>query len=192
MGVTLLGALVQVISGEAFDAYTKAHVFEPLGMTETAWRLADLDPEHIAMPYDGSGTTFTPFGQYGEADFPDGMMRTSVTQLAAFLRMFIAQGEIDGRTVLSSASVEEMRRPQVPQLDPTQGLVWYYTSFGPAGTNVLGHNGSDDGASSNMFFDPSTGAGVILVANADWTDDNDNSPAADALMEQLFQEAKQY
>src|SRR5262249_38204564 len=98
MGVTLLGALVQVISGEAFDAYTKAHVFAPLGMTETAWRLADLDPEHIAMPYDGSGTTFTPFGQYGEPDVPDGMMRTSVTQLAAFLRMFIARGEIGGQT----------------------------------------------------------------------------------------------
>ena len=43
-----------------------------------------------------------------------------------------------------------------------------------------------------MFFDPATGAGMILVANADWTDDNDASPGADALMDKLFEEAKGY
>src|SRR5262249_28089425 len=192
MGVTLLGALVQTISGETFEAYTKENVFAPLGMNETAWRLADLDPNHIAMPYDASSAGFAPFGQYGEADFPDGMMRTSVTQLSRFLLMNIALGQFDGHAVLAQSSVEEMRRPQVPSLDPTQGLIWFSYSFGPASQNVLGHDGSDDGAASNMFFDPATGAGVILVANGDWNDDNDDSPAADALMDKLFAEARQY
>jgi CubicO group peptidase (beta-lactamase class C family) len=192
VGVTLLGALVQIVSGQPFDAYTKAHVFAPLGMNETAWKLAALDPTHIAMPYAGAVGAFVPFGQYGEADWPDGMMRTSVVQLARFLLMNIGLGELDGRRLLASATVTEMRRSQVPQLDPTQGLVWFYDTFGSNSTNVLGHDGSDDGAASNMFFDPATGAGVILVANADWSDDNDDSPAADALMDLLFAEAKAY
>ena len=57
---------------------------------------------------------------------------------------------------------------------------------------MLGHDGSDNGASTYMFFDPADGAGVILLSNGMWSDANDDSPAADALMGTLFREAADY
>jgi CubicO group peptidase (beta-lactamase class C family) len=192
VGATLLGAIVQSVAKAPFEQITQERIFAPLGMNETAWHLADLDLGHVAMPYVASATGFTAYGQYGEPDFPDGMMRTSVVQLARFLAMNAQLGEYGGAQLIAKTTAEEMRRKQIPSIDDTQGLIWYYASFGSSSTNVIGHNGSDDGASSNMFYDPASGAGVVLVANADWNDDNDQSPAADALMDALFAEAKGY
>ena len=37
-GYTLLGVIVQRVSGQTLDAYTQAQLFRPLGMTQTRWR----------------------------------------------------------------------------------------------------------------------------------------------------------
>ena len=64
--------------------------------------------------------------------------------------------------------------------------------LGNARPHVLGHDGSDNGTSSYMFFDPADGAGVILLSNGMWSDANDDSPGADALMATLFAESTDY
>jgi len=50
VGFTLLGYLVESISGIPFDAYTRQNIFDPLGMDSTGWHLADLGSASIAMP----------------------------------------------------------------------------------------------------------------------------------------------
>ena len=37
-GYTLLGVIVQRVSGQSLDAFTQAQLFRPLGMTQTRWR----------------------------------------------------------------------------------------------------------------------------------------------------------
>jgi CubicO group peptidase (beta-lactamase class C family) len=176
MGVATLGYLVQVISGEDLYQYYRDHIFGPLGMTNSSFRLADLDRSLLAAP-NGSEA------QYGEADFPDGMMRTSPGQLGKFLAAYM-QG---GAPLLKPSTVQEMLKLQTTVGAAstggiTQGLVWYTVdTFGPT---TWGHDGDDDGASSNMFFDPAANVGVILVANGSWTGD----PGAVATMRALFQE----
>ncbi len=56
-----------------------------------------------------------------------------------------------------------MRKVQVPAIDQSQALLWYYDTKG--GTQVLGHNGGDKGVSTDMFFDPATGSGYVLLSN---------------------------
>ena len=79
-----------------------------------------------------------------------------------------------------------MRRVQIPDLDDTQGLIWFEDSF-EGRPRVIGHDGDDPGVTSNMYFDPVDGSGVLLVANGAWTDSG-----AEALMAKLFLEAKAY
>jgi hypothetical protein len=43
-----------------------------------------------------------------------------------------------------------------------------------------------------MFFDPAGGDGALLVANGSWYDPDEDSPAADALLGALFDEARRY
>jgi CubicO group peptidase (beta-lactamase class C family) len=191
MGLTLAGYIAEQLAGQPLDKLTRDRIFTPLGMTETSWRLADIDPTHLAMPYDFSAATgFTPFGQFGEPDWPDGDLRSSVTELSRFLIMFMQLGAYGDHRIISEHAAWEMRKVQIPDLDDTQGLIWFYDDFGKR--HVLGHDGSDNGASTNMFFDPADGAGVILLSNGMWSDANDNSPGADALMATLFEESKAY
>ena len=46
---------------------------------------------------------------------------------------------------------------------PTQGLIWYSRRVGRR--EMLGHNGGDDGVSTDMFYEPATGIGVIVLTN---------------------------
>jgi CubicO group peptidase (beta-lactamase class C family) len=187
MGVVLAGYMVEAKAGIPLETFTKARIFDPLGMKETAWKLSEIDPSHLAMPYDyAKSTGFTPYGQFGEPDWPDGMLRTSVPELARFLMMFMQRGEYGGARILKEATADEMRKVQSPDLDDSQGLVWFYDDFGASRPKVLGHDGADNGVSANMYFDPADGAGVILMSNGIWNDTSDD------LMEALFKESTAY
>ena len=55
------------------------------------------------------------------------------------------------------------------------------------GRAVIGHDGGDPGAASFLFFDPADGAGVLLVANGEWDDDD-----AEDTLTTLFNESSKY
>jgi CubicO group peptidase (beta-lactamase class C family) len=75
-----------------------------------------------------------------------------------------------------------MLKRQTP-LDPAQGLTWVSQSVD--GRTVWGHDGADNGAGANMWFDPTKDEGVILMTNGIWNDDS-------ALLAELFDEADGY
>lgn len=165
VGASLAAYLVEVVTGTPFDVYCEDHIFEPLGMDRTSFRLADLSAAEIAMPYVWKRAigAYIPQGYYGYPDYPDGGLRTSARQLSRLLRVVVEGGSLDGTRILSAASVQELGRLQFPALEPTQGLIWYYKTLN--GDTLLGHNGGDAGVTTEMFFRPRDGVGVILLLN---------------------------
>ncbi|HBL27404.1 MAG TPA: serine hydrolase [Acidobacteria bacterium] len=166
-GTALIGLLVQRIAGRSFESFCADRIFKPLGMTNTSWRLAGLNLSKVALPYsyDPSTRSYDSYGHYGYPDIPNGALRTTAPQLAKFLLMFMNRGVYNGTRVLKAATVDAMRTPQVPDLEPGQGLIWFSTEL--AGRELIGHDGSDDGVSTAMFYEPATGIGVIVLANGD-------------------------
>jgi CubicO group peptidase (beta-lactamase class C family) len=183
MGIVLAGYLVELISGVRFDQFTKDHIFTPLGMSATSWRLRGINQSILAMPYDKGPSGFVPYGQYGEPDYPDGMLRTSVKELGYFLSAYMQSRGHNRHRILKPATVREMLKRQSP-LDRSQGLVWVSQSIDRR--LVWGHDGSDNGAGAQMWFDPAGGEGVILLTNGMWNDDDG------ALLAELFHEAARY
>ena len=165
MGAVLAGYLVETISGLPFDTYTRDHIFAPLGMDMTGWRLSEIEPRRLAMPYDKRESKFVPYGQYGEVNYPDGMLRTSVIELAHFLAAYLQEGAYQGVEILQPKTVRQILKPQTP-LDRDQGLFWYKDSIDER--TVWGHDGSVNGASATMWFDPKRNEGVIIMANGVW------------------------
>jgi CubicO group peptidase (beta-lactamase class C family) len=159
-GAALIGLLVERISGKNLQDHTKAAIFDRIGMKESSWFLRGLDPSHVAMPYDG--TPLAPQGHYGYPDYPAGQLRTSVTQLARFLLVLAGKGQC-GVRLLKESTVAEMGKAQIPAIEPGQGLILYSDTKG--GTKALGHNGGDVGVSTDMFFDPASGNGYVLLSN---------------------------
>ena len=182
MGISLAGYLVELISGTPFDQYCKENIFMPLGMEKTSWRLTGIDESLLAMPYNKTSSGFVPYGQYGEPDYPDGMLRTSVTELARFLITYMDDGLYNDQQILKSATVRDMLKGHSSR-HPSQGFVWFKRSIG--GRTVWGHDGSDNGAGAEMWFDPAKDQGVILATNGVWND-------VSRLLSSLFREADSY
>ena len=161
IGAGVIGHLVEVLSGLPFERYVADHIFGPLEMINASFRLADLDISMIARP-GGNGPL------QGFPTFPDGTLRSSPGNLAKLLIAYMQGGCYHGRQILRPASVHEMLSHQTP-LDSFQGLIWYTQRFGKI--TMWGHAGDDPGISSNMFFDPLSKTGVLLVANGKWKHD---------------------
>ena len=53
-----------------------------------------------------------------------------------------------------------------PDIDPQQGLIWYYKNTGVNGRTLFGHNGGDIGVTTEMFISISDDIGVIVLTNS--------------------------
>jgi CubicO group peptidase (beta-lactamase class C family) len=180
VGVGLLGYLVEQISGTPFDKFVKEEIFGPLGMKDASFRLAGLDLNNVAMPHRGQ----VPLGHIGFPTYPDGLLRASVPSMARLLIMMANGGRYGDRRILKESSVKEMLRIQDTKLDRDQGLIWYRGY-----KNLYGHNGSDPGTASLMFYDPKNTDGVLIVANGEWSRAHGKSEA-DRLLADLMSEAR--
>ncbi|HVS18597.1 MAG TPA: serine hydrolase domain-containing protein [Planctomycetota bacterium] len=164
-GFSLLGLLGQELAGVPFEDLCEQRVFLPLGMTNSSFRVKDFEREELAMPYGWNSSLgeFIPLGHYGYPDWPAGTLRTSVLDLAKFLRVYINEGTSEGVQLLRASTVEEMLTVQVPAPDP-QGLCFYYINT-PFTGRVVGHDGGDPGVLTDMYFRPADDTGVILLVN---------------------------
>jgi CubicO group peptidase (beta-lactamase class C family) len=181
-GSALVALIVERISATPFDQYCKQHIFEPLGMSESSYRLADLDRTHIAIPQRWDGTAYQELGHHGFPDYPVGSLRTSAPQLARFLLMFMNGGEYQGVRVLRADTVMKMQTPQYPALEPAIGIIWF--SFAQGADVWVGHEGGDPGVSTLMYFRPRDRVGVIVLSNGD-----PETSAVPKIADRLFAEA---
>lgn len=165
VATALLGHLVEASTGTPLDDWCDANIFAPLAMANTGWHLADFSASAVAMPYESFGGAFYEYGQYGYPDYPNGQLRSSAADLARYLAAYANGGALGPVRILEESTVDAMLTVQFPSVDPTQGLSWYYETI--AGRDVVGHNGGDYGVTTDMFFDPATGDGAIVLVNVD-------------------------
>ena len=124
VGVSIIGLLVEILADTSFENYCQDSIFVPLGMNETSWFLANLNPNKIATPYTYSGGNYTSNQHWGEPNYPSIQLRTSATHLSKFLSMFIQMGQFQNTRILDSSTVALMTTVQNPSLNPYMGLIW--------------------------------------------------------------------
>lgn len=181
----LLGHLVERISGQEFNAYCRAELFDVLRMNDTRWKIGNTS-QH-ALPYtfinkrykfgkekslpnylfaksieesDVIKGTIIPHCLYSFYNYPDGLLRTNPVELASFLRAYIGGGQFGGKRILREETVREMLTEQ----HEGRGLCWSIGSS-PNGGRILQHGGSDPGISTFMGFRDRDGSGAIVFFN---------------------------
>jgi CubicO group peptidase (beta-lactamase class C family) len=171
-GNCLAAYLTQVVTGDSFPVFTQQHIFEPLGMTRTAWFYADLDTNNIAMSYRYSGGQQIPFGFPGKPTYPGGNLKSSVIDLSRFLIAFMQYGRLDTTRILDSTTVHLMRTVQDTinaGLQQYIGITWWYW-LSTSGRWCWGHAGGWEGYKSLMKFCPEENAGAIMMTNGEGMD----------------------
>lgn len=184
VGMALLGATVQKISGEPFDDYMRHHFFQPLGMTRSSFA-----SRAVAKAYDGNREIEV----FSMRDMPAANLLSNVVDLGQFLKMQFADGRAGDRQVLAPTTVREMLRVQNAQLPLTfnsyVGLGWMLHGIEvPGGGPVASHGGSLPDSHSMMAILPEHKLGVVVLSNSATSHVAVSKIAAEAL--RLMLEAK--
>lgn len=188
LGFITLGRLVEVVSGQRIDHYSKQHIFEPLGMDETGYlpwgrqRLYtapteyDSSRDRILQGIVHDENTRIMGGVSGHA----GLFSTAM-DMAVFAQMLLNGGEFKGIRILKKETIDMMLTPQYEGKTFPDG-----TDFLTRRRQLLGWWGMDNAVSLNYMgglpsktayshtgftgtaicIDPEHNCAAILLSNA--------------------------
>lgn len=172
VGAGLAGYIVECVTGMQLNAYSKKFMFTPLGLTRSGWKLRDIDTSQHSRLYNRQEDTLTRVPWYGLVTYPDGGVRTSVTDLSEMLLAMVNQGRRKGKQILAPAIARELWRPNFTKNDkPTnydydvvnynEGVFWSMNDS----TRKIGHVGRDPGVNTYMYYDRHLKRGIIIFYN---------------------------
>ena len=164
MGYALVGLLSELHKETPFFELSKSAIFQPLGMKDSAWRLADHDANKLAMPYKWDGSSYVPYGHYTFPDYPNGGLRASACDLA----LFLASQANGGAPLLKPETLALMQKTAYPDAKQSQGLGWRYITI--ANEPWIGHSGGEKGVFTEAYYRPSDGIGFVMLTDSDGDD----------------------
>jgi CubicO group peptidase (beta-lactamase class C family) len=117
--IVLAAYVLERITGQSWEAYTKGHIFEPLGMTTASFGPLGLEqaPDR-AQPYRHDAVldeVTVPLGrlQYLNSLAPAGGIDANVDEMARYALLQLDDGTLSGRRVVSSEMMAELHRPEI-------------------------------------------------------------------------------
>jgi CubicO group peptidase (beta-lactamase class C family)/beta-lactamase class A len=183
LGFTLLGHIVNTVSGVSYQQYITEHILKPLGMTHTYWEYTQVPAEKLAHGYRWLNGEWVEQPMLHDGAY--GAMGGMITSIEDFSRyeawQLAAWPSRSGgdEPVLKRSSRREMQQPWMfNNLNSTYsyngvdvcpvvsmyayGLRWTRDC---KGQTMIGHTGGLPGFGSNWMILPDYGIGVICFAN---------------------------
>ncbi len=162
--------LVQLLSGQPFHEYCNDHIFTPLGMTRTGFRLPDLPIEEVAFPYLYQNRTYEKLPHYQLLHYPIGGLMTTVDDVTCFLIAHMNHGVYNSTRILEKETVSLMHTVQPPgniYKNFRYGLGWMIIEKPLRKTAYIGHSGDIPGAHTRMFINQADNTSIICFFNSD-------------------------
>lgn len=170
-GLDVLGYFIEVISGKPFDVFLKERIFDPLGMSDTRFYLSSEQAPRLVTVHTYREGKWQPFPvTFYDPDYPrKGAKRffsggaglsSTTADYAKFLQMYLNGGELNGKRILSSQTIETMMKNQVGDLmqgDKKYGLAFGLVTEQGVATGGIGSEGTFDWGgyfNTQYFADP--------------------------------------
>ncbi|MEP4091949.1 serine hydrolase [Reichenbachiella sp.] len=163
-GITLLGYMVEKLSGQHFNDYSKEKILTPLGMSSSSFHYPDIDHSKAAVIYGSDGSILEPFSFFF---YPAGMLRTSTSDWSQLLFMMLNGGTYNGNKILETSSVEALLDVKYPQgnsiaYDSSIGLVWRQAA---GSTGWIGHTGAGVGVTHVTEINREKNVAYVIFTN---------------------------
>jgi len=182
LNYSLLGAIIENVTGLRFDQYIDKNICEPLGLN-ASFNLTKMDSKRLVrtLKYDKSKQRFQKnFSIYNYhyieeklKDYqlgwstaslsPAGGMRMTAKDLAKWTLVHMNYGEYEGKRIISKDSELEMWKPR--GTDRNYGFAFSTYSKVVKGVNLRGMTGGSHGIHSLMFFEPEKKFGFVVICN---------------------------
>jgi CubicO group peptidase (beta-lactamase class C family) len=186
IAVDVQALLVEKLSGQKFADYVRQHVFEPLGMRETAWRQPDERLPRLAATYRNANGKLVRDSDVNirRNNFQDNRLTgggfglaSTVDDYMRFARMLLGGGELDGARMLKPSTIKLMSTnhldARITERDflPSKGSVGFGLDFAvrvsppqkaEENRGAVGEFFWDGAASTLFWVDPANRMAVVF------------------------------
>jgi len=172
---TLIAYIIEELSGQEYAAYMEQQVFQPLGLTSTAFHPTPAMDERLAIPYlHDDETGHTPAPRLKADAWPAGIVYGTILDQARWLRANLNGGTLDGVTIIAPSTLDSMKTVQYDRFrgpisagwgdgQAGWGLTWWVANRG--GDRYFAHSGSVPGYTAFIEGNRDRGVGVALLSN---------------------------
>mgnify|MGYP004448431979 FL=1 len=178
LGFSLLGSIIERVSGERFDLYAQRHIIEPLGLV-ASFNINEVPAKRIAKLYSWDGTKYNEENAYRPVNdlasyqlgvnsvtfSPAGGMKISAKELAKYMMMHMNYGKspLAKERILTEESARCMQREHA--VGHSYGVALEQTERFTRGEVMVGHTGGAYGLCSAMFFNPEQKHGLVMMCS---------------------------
>lgn len=161
-GYSLLGEIIEEVSGKSFSEFINDEILEPLEMENSTFDYEKEEDRDITTPYlvKEEGPEETPY-PLGETDYPAGGLLSSVIELANYIIMNMNQGKFKGEEIIDSDLLEKMHSPHIEGNLGEYGYGWRIDEFEEE--KFVQHGGSIGVGGGLLCF--RNDIGVAIAAN---------------------------
>ncbi len=172
MGYTLVGRVIEAVTGERYESFLAKKLLAPLGMHDSTFGFVTQEgpgaDTRLAMGHFEGGATQAAVPLYLR---PGGQFTTTASDMGLFVRFLMSNGEIDGKPFIASHLLRAMGRPTTTEA-ASAGLVDAGYGLGLNSRDrhgVLGncHVGTTVGFRANFCLFPEVQRAFFVAMNAD-------------------------
>jgi CubicO group peptidase (beta-lactamase class C family) len=178
-GYFLLGAIIEKVSGEPYEAYLQAHIFDPLGMKDSGYDRPQTLLKHRAAGYDWSpsGPRNTEYLDMGQP-YAAGSLYSTVEDLYTWDQALYTE------KLVKRATLDAIFTPRIESAPGVQyAYGWSVSTVHKR--RMIGHGGGINGFATFIARFPDERAVVIILRNVLRPD---GPPVQNDLAEILFSE----
>lgn len=163
-GYSLLGAIIEQLTGASWEQFARTRLFLPQGMYETGYILPSWGDARLAQGYRGEVRWGTTLERAMDRDGPYWALRANGgVHATAYDMLRWAEALLDGR-VLAAGSMDKLWAPHVKEPGDTHyGYGWSIAELG--GTKVVTHNGGNGIHFADFAIVPESRTVVFLQSN---------------------------
>jgi len=174
LGLTLLGDIVEEVSGVPFETYVKQNILDPLGLANTRTELPedmygqDLAVGYSALSREHQRQKVALF--QAEGITPAAGFSSNVQDLGKFASWQFRLMDSTITEILNPSTLKYMQN--VHWTDPDWKTTWglgFVVSKGSEGEKIVGHGGSCPGYRSSIRLWPESNRAYVVMINASGT-----------------------
>jgi CubicO group peptidase (beta-lactamase class C family) len=165
---SVLGLIVQTVTGESYERYVQTRIFDPLQMRNSYTSEAAAQQRGLATGHNyWFGRPRAADLAYNRGLIPAGYLISSAEDMTHYLISQLNGGRYEGTSVLSLEGIGELHRPavQTQEADTSYGMGWF---IGPVNDiPAIHHQGETFNFQANVVLVPQSRRGVVVLMNAE-------------------------
>lgn len=162
----IAGLVIQVVSGQTYEAYIQEHIFRPLRMQHSFTNEEEAMLRGAAMGYRWwFGVPVPAHVPFLPDALPAAFLWSSARDMATWLQVHLGGGRHQGVQILSEQGIAELHRPTayIPASGASYGLGWRRWVFDE--TPVVSHSGEVANFRCEILLLPEWRTGIVVLAN---------------------------